>query len=243
MGSVLSGVPTSRRSYLSQAELVQFADITIVDTTEADDQISQAEEIVDAYVGPQDQFFDSDFSSIIEGLAQGGSATTMTLENRHSAVFLTNFFTYCECEILGGTGNGQRTIVVSNTYPSTVVTFRDSLSTPVDKTSFYRIYQLGKFPRKQDVYLDAINPPSPIYYKNIPEAVKRAVAAQVEYMIQQGIAFFKTDDIFKNDERIGDYSFGKPRDGSGTGLYQMIAPKAKMFLQGIANRKGRIIVA
>ncbi len=122
------------------------------------------------------------------------------------------------------------------------MTFRDALSVAADKTSFYRIYQLGKFPRKRDVYLDAINPPSPIYYKNIPEQLKRAVAAQVQYMIQQGSLFFATDDIFKNNERFGDYTYDKARDGSGTGLTQLIAPKAKIYLQGYVNRRGVMLV-
>ncbi len=232
----------SRRQYLTQTELAQFADITIIDPTEADDQISQAEEIIDAYIGVQDQFLDMDFSNVIEGKAQAGGSTTLTLENRHSNVFLTNFFSYCEIEIIGGAGAGQRTIISSSTYPSTVVTFRDSFTTPCDSTSIYRIYQLGKFPRKKDVYLDAINPPSPIYYKNIPEAIKRATAAQVEYMIQQGSSYFKTDDMYKTAESIGDYSYQKARDGSGAGITQMIAPKAKMLLQGFVNRRGQIIV-
>lgn len=232
----------SRRQYLTQAELAQFADITIVDATEADDQISQSEEIIDAYVGSQDMFFDSDFSNVVEGLAQAGGSGSLTLENRHANVFLTNFFSYCEVEIIGGAGAGQRTVIASSTYPNTVLTFRDSLTTPCNNTSFYRIYQLGKFPRKRDTFLDSINPPSPIYYKNIPEQIRRATAAQVEYMIQQGAAYFKTDDLFKTAEKIGDYAYDKARDGSAANIEMMIAPKAKMFLRGFINRRGVILV-
>lgn len=141
----------SRRQYLTQSELTKYANITISDPTQADNQISLAEEIIDSFVGFQDQFFDVDFANIVEGLAQGGSATTLILENRHSNVFLTNFFSFCEIEIIGGAAAGQRTIIQSSTYPNTVLTFRDALTTPIDKTSFYRIYQLGKFPRKRDV--------------------------------------------------------------------------------------------
>jgi hypothetical protein len=42
-------------------------------------------------------------------------------------------------------------------------------------------------------------------------------------------------------ERIGDYSYSKS-DGSGRGVDQLIAPKAKELLRGIRNRKGAIIV-
>lgn len=232
----------SRRQYLSQSELALFADITISNASEADVMISQAEELIDAYVGFQQQFLSKREENVIMGKAQAANANQLTLEARHGNVFLVNFFSYCEIEIIGGTGSGQRGIIASSTYPNTVITFVTPFTTPLDNTSFYRIYQLGKFPRVKDCYLDAINPAIPIYYKSIPEAVKRATAAQVEYMINQGVAFFKTDDIFKNAERIGDYSWDKPRDGSGTGLSQVIAPKARMFLQGYINRKGIILV-
>ncbi len=46
----------SRRGYVTQAELATLADITITDATEADDRISQAEELIDAYVGYIDPF-------------------------------------------------------------------------------------------------------------------------------------------------------------------------------------------
>lgn len=242
MAYVLSTVPTSRRSYLSQAELAQYADIQIIDPTEADDQISQAEEIIDAYVGPQDKFISRQYSETILGKAQSGDATHVTLESRHMNIFMINFLTGCEMEIIGGSCQGQRRIIVSNTYPNTVVTMRDAFDSPIDNTSLYRIYQLGSFPRKRDVYLDSINPPVPTYYKNIPEKVKRAVAAQVEFIIQQGANFFSSDEIFKHSERLGDYSYQKSADGSSTGIEQMIAPKAKIYLKGITNRRGIMIV-
>lgn len=229
----------SRRGYLSQTELADFADIIIDDATEADDRISQAEEIIDAYVGPQNQFIDKTWSDI-EGKMQSVSGNVFQLEARHCSVFLNDFFKGCEVEIIGGTGSGQRTIITTSTYAGFVT--GTSFSPTIDITSFYRIYQLGKFPRKRDVYLDAINPPIPIYYKNIPEEIKRATAAQVEYMINQGDAYFRTDDIFKNQERIGDYEYQKSRDGSGAGITQLIAPKAKWFLNGFVNRKGVMVV-
>lgn len=239
---LLSTQPTSRRQYLSQSELQQFADITISNPTEADVLISQAEEILDGYVGFQDQFLSKREDQTIIGKAQAANANTLTLESRHSNVFLVNYFSYTELEIIGGTGQGQRNGILSSTYPNTIVTFVNPFTTAPDATSLYRIYQLGKFPRRKDCYLDAINPPTPIYYKSIPESIKRATAAQIEYMLNQGYSFFKSDDIFKSSEKIGDYTWDKPRDGSGTGITQMIAPKAKMFLQGYINRKGIMLV-
>lgn len=227
----------SRRQYVTANEVLKLSGYTATD-----DQISFAEEIIDGYCGFVDRFLDIDVSNVIEGRAQGGSTTQLTLENRHSNVFLINFFTFCEIEIVGGAGAGQRTIIQSSTYPNTVVTFRDALTTPVDSTSYYRIYQLGCFPRKADVYLDAIVAPTPTYIKNIPEGVKRATAAQVEYMMTMPSQFFQSDDLFKQGEKIGDYMYTKVRAGTvGFDFFQLVSPKAKLLLRGYTNRKGQMI--
>jgi hypothetical protein len=220
----------SKRNYLSQSELAEFADITITDTTEADDRITQAEELLDSFVGFQNKAVSETF----EGMATGGSTTTLTLETRHQNIYQQDYFIYCMVEIIGGTGIGQRSRITASTLAG-VITF-DTLTTAPDSTSIYRIWQLGKFPRPQDEYYDSIHTPSR-YYRSIPEAVKRATAAQVEYMIQMGDAYFSTDKAEMESESIGDYSYDK--DGS---LSSMIAPKAKMLLRGIKNIKGEILV-
>ena len=89
---VTSTLPTSRRGYLSQSELEQFADITVTNTTEADDRISQAEEIIDAYVGPQDKFLDYTIEGLVSAAASG---TSFILENSHQNVYDIDFFKWC----------------------------------------------------------------------------------------------------------------------------------------------------
>lgn len=224
----------SRRQYLSQTELSQYADITITNVTEADDQISQAEEIIDGYLGYQDK----GMPDIITGKADSGTANTLTLETgRHHNVFQNNYFVYCECEIVAGTGAGQRQIITSSTYIG-VVTLVANWSTNPDNTSFYKIYQLGKIPRDKDSFYDGIHSPFQ-YYKSIPEAVKRATAAQVEYMIKQGRNFFSTDATSMQSEKVGDYAY--TRSSNGLGNQALVAPKAKVYLRGIMNRKGRAV--
>jgi hypothetical protein len=95
----------------------------------------------------------------------------------------------------------------------------------------YRIYQLAKFPRTQDATL--VNN---IYYKYIPEMVKKACLAQVQYMIEMGDDFFNSG-ADKDSENIDGYSY-KVKDGTR----RMISPKAKDYLHGIMNRKGILIV-
>lgn len=223
---------SSRRDYLGLTELAQYADITIVDNTEAYDQISQAEEIIDAYVGYQQKFI----SFVLEGLISAVSnSTSVTLESYHVNNMQQNFLKGCWIEIVGGTGAGSRDKITAQTYGG-VITLETGIV--MDTTSYYKIWQLGKFPRTEDGTFDGRHTPNQ-YYKIIPEAVRRAVAAQVEYMVNMGPAFFGSDKLNLDFERIGDYEY-KKAPGTG-GENQIIAPKAKTLLRGIFNRTGAII--
>lgn len=230
---VTSGNPTSRRGYLSQSEVEQFANITINDTDEADDRISQAEEMIDAYVGPQLKFFESD----ITGRASAGGSLNITLQTNQQNIYEIDYFKLCEVEIIGGTGAGQRRKCTGSTKAG-VLTVDSAWTTTPDNTSFYKIYQLGKFPRQQDVIYYSESSPY-TYYKSIPEAVKRAVAAQIEFLVEMGDDFFATDRAEKESESIGDYSYSNAAGSAG--FQRMIAPKAKALLRGIRNRLGVII--
>jgi hypothetical protein len=229
--SVVSTAATSRRGYLSQDELAQFANITVNDETEANDVISQAEEMIDAFVGAQNSFF----GNPLTGRAYTGSSSTLTLETAQQNIYDVDYFALCEVEIIGGTGAGQRKKITGSTKAG-VLTVDSAFSTPPNSTSFYRIYQLGKFPRKEDVtYYSTTEPIA--FYKQIPEAIKRAVAAQVEYIIQMDDDYFSTNKGNIQSESLGDYSYTI----SGAGTNMLIAPKAKMLLRGIVNRTGTIV--
>lgn len=235
--AVDTGTPTSRRMYLSQDELSQYADINITNPTEADDQISQAEEIIDSYVGFQEKFL----PYVIQGRAASGTTTTLTLETSHQNIYEADYFKWCQIEVIGGTGEHQRQTITTSTKAG-VITVQNTWDTTPTSTSFYKIYQLGKFPRCERygdvVYYSTATPYT--YYKSIPEAVKRAVAAQVEFMIAQGADYFKTNKGKYTSESIDDYSYSKD-GGSGAFVDTLIAPKAKDYLQGIRNRTGRLI--
>lgn len=230
---VTSTQPTSRRGYLSQSELEQLANITITDTTEADDRISQAEEMIDAYVGPQEKYM----CEHIRGLASAAGATSLTLETSQQNTYDIDYFKLCEIEILGGTGAGQRRKITGNTKAG-VLTIDSAWTTTPSTDSLYRISQIGKFPRVLDVetYTSGVNT---TYYKYIPEAVKRAVAAQIEFMIEMGDAYFSGDKTEMQSESIGDYSYTKGQGISPDSKF--IAPKAKLLLKGIYSRIGQII--
>jgi hypothetical protein len=230
---VTSTQPTSRRGYLSQGELEQLANITITDTTEADDRISQAEELIDAYVGAQDSFMDIDDKII--GLAISAGTNTLTLDVVQQNIYDIDYLKLCQIEIIGGTGVGQRRKITASTKAGVVTVDSNWTSTP-DNTSVYKITQLGKFPRVCDVETYTNTSGVQTFFKVIPEAVKRAVAAQIEYFIEMGDSYFVGDKSEMESESIGDYSYTK-----GTGIAsisKLICPKSKILLKGIFNRTG-----
>lgn len=221
----------SNRGYVTTTEVDALSGLT----ASTDIQISEAEELIDAYVGYQQKFFNGTYL----GKATGGTATTLTLDSQHLNSVHNDFFKGMQLEIIGGSGVGQRTIITSSTYAG-VISF-SALSTSPDSTSVYKITQLGKFPRQKDVFFNGEDVPN-TYYKTIPEAVKRATAAQVEFMIKMGDAYFQSDKSLYESERIGDYEYNKGSgSGGGGAIRNMIAPKAKILLRGILNRKGIIL--
>jgi hypothetical protein len=225
----------SRRNYVTTTEVAEMIGGS---PTITDNQISEAEELIDVWVGFQKRFLDYK----IEGRAQAGGASSLTLQLKEVDVYDIDFFKDCHAEILGGVGAGQRRRI-SSSAKNGVLTVDPAWDTAPDATSFYRIYQLGKFPRYCDVTFFSEVPPS-TYYKQIVENVKRAVAAQVEYMIAMGDTFFTTDQSQKTAERIGDYGYelGQNFNGSPVPINRLIAPKAKEFLRHIRNITGNLQV-
>lgn len=229
---ISSTTPTSRRGYLSEDELEQFADISVTDAAEGADRISQAEEIIDAYVGFQPKFF---VGAVKGRCSSAGGSNYLYLDSDQHSVYQNDYFKGMEVEIIGGTGEGQRRRISESAYASGKITVADNWDTNPDTTSFYKIYQLGKFPRPQDVTYYTDSTPYQ-YYKSIPEVIKRAVAAQVEFLVNMGDAYFATDETRKTAESISKYSYSKE---TGEGLSsRLIAPKAKILLKNIRNRVG-----
>ncbi|HET6924996.1 MAG TPA: hypothetical protein VFH39_04160 [Candidatus Saccharimonadales bacterium] len=249
---------SSRRQYIDQAYLTSYLSGQSLnsDYSSVDDLISAAEEFIDAYVGPQDKWFKASSNSngvytapdepielpwvheVRGRVATANSSTSFTLQQYQQNVFQMDFFNLCSIEIIGGTGLGQTNHITGSTYQG-LITVEKAWTTPLDTTSVYRIYQLGKFPRLRDVYFDSINQPVR-YYKTIPDGVRRAVAAQCVYMNTKGRDFFTSDAAMMTSEHLGSYSYTRrlPKDASTRELF--IAPEAKEALSGIVRRTGRI---
>lgn len=221
----------SRRNYVTAAEVLELAGFTPSDT-----QISEAEEIIDSYVGYQPKFFESTLSN----RATAGGSSSLTLNTLDQNTYEADYFKWCEVEIIGGTGVGQRRTITASTKAG-VLTVASAWTTTPDSASFYRIYQLGKFPRYCDIVYDGNTSPF-TYYKQIVESVKRATAYQCEYMNAMGDSFFTTDKSEKQSESIGDYSYSKGTALVGGVGGVLVAPKAKQVLRGLMNRGGELVV-
>ena len=211
------------RSYITIDELQTYADVGIDDTTYAQEQIAQAEEIIDSFVGTQKKFF----ASWVFGQATDGSTSTL-VDTSGDTPFTQpdNFFKWLHVEIVAGTNEGLIRQIKSYDKATKTITLAEDFPAAIDSTSVFKIYQLAKFPRLCDVFAK-----NGVVYKSIPQDLKRAVAAQVEYLITQGPEFFQgTTDL--STETVDNYSnVAKP-------AARLIAPKARELLRRITNRKG-----
>ena len=218
----------TKRGYITKEQVEKYCDITITNDTEAVEKMEIAEEIIDNYVGFQNSFLRYD----ITNRASGGTALTLIDTNSNSPInsMTENYFSYCMLEIIGGTNAGESRLITGSST-SGVLTVHKAFTSAIDSTSVYRIYQLAKFPRRSD-YEIVDN----IYYKYIPENIRMACLAQVEYMTEMGQDYFM-DTVDKSEESMDGYSYTMRTNKS-----RMIAPKAKEYLRGFVNRKGKLIV-
>lgn len=225
----------SRRQYATQAQLEQFADITINDVNEATDRINKAEELIDDYVGAQDKHI----PWVSRGLATGGTTTTLIDTSGDSPIddYDDDFWTYCEVEMLSGDARGEKRTISSYDKSNRTITVSEAFTSAVSEGDAYRMYQLGKFPRNTDYeFIQNDTDTNATYYKWIPEQVTRATLAQVTYMIEKGEEFF-AGDTDKESESMLDYSYTTKQSS----FNRMISPHARTLLRGITNRKGRLI--
>lgn len=225
---------SSKRQYLTIAQLEEYADISVTDSDEAYDQISQAEELIDAYVGYQDK------SVPVQFYGEVSSATSTTIADNNAPTQFNqvdDYFSGCVVEIMGGTGAGQSRVVSGSVKSTRVLTVDEAWVVTPDSSSVFRVYQLGKFPRARDTF---IRRDSSKYYRAIPEAVSRATAAQVQYMIEQGTDFFTGDSADMESESISKYSYTRGSAGQSA-LIKMVAPKARALLKGYKNSTGRLV--
>lgn len=212
------------RRYLTTANLNEL-------TTPTLEQVKLAEELIDSYVA----FIGKHVRPTYDGIATSGTTTKLidTSNDSHLS-FGDDYFNYCVLEILTGTNEGEIRSIISSNRDEKSVTVSEAFDDPIDNTSVYRIYQLGKFPRAKDVHIE-----TDTYYKSIPRIVREAVMAQVDYIQSLGIEYFTGDKSDVVSESIDDYSYQLGgSNGTKDSQIRLIAPKARALLRGIRSRKG-----
>lgn len=225
----------TRRQYTTIAGLEEFADITVTDNDEATDRLNKAEELIDDYVGAQPKHV----TWVTKGLATSGTTTTLVDTSGDSPLddYDDDFWTFCEVEFLSGDNKGTTAVITAYDKSERTVTF-EALSNAVSEGDAYRIYQLGKFPRHEDVErIENDSDSNATYYKAIPDAVTRASLAQAFYMIEKGEEFFAGEVDKKSETHLG-YSYTQDTSSSE----RMISPQARKLLKGITNKKGNLLV-
>lgn len=225
------------RGYLSKAELGTYAPSVTGTDAEKLAMIERAEALIDSYIGRQDQAVRP-----LTDLARAGSTTTLQLSASDTqGANGVNYLKGCQIEILDGTGEGQVRSIKSYAIDGTI-TVGKNWDTAPDTTSYYRVSQVGKLPRRGiDLTNDTVGGVNR-YFRVIPVAVKQAVAAQVEYIQQMGEAYFTGGDSNMQSESSDGYSYTRGENGTnGKGL---IAPAVRSLLagSGIINRVGGGII-
>lgn len=232
---------SSLRKYATIAQVQEFADITSTDDTEFEDRISQSEELIDAYIGHSQKFLQNPVFGNVTGTSPDGK-TIYDNSGQTQLQVGNNYYSYCYIDIIAGTGAGQKRFISASNLGNKSITVDTAWDTIPDTTSRYRIYQLGLFPRQQETFFDATDV---TYYKAIPDAVMRAVCAQMAFLVQQGDEYFANDGLELNSESIGNYSYSKAGadlNNQRSSTVRLVAPRARALLRGYKNSTGTLSV-
>ncbi len=220
----------TKRNYLPLATVqVQTAAADIND-------LDFAEQLIDNYVGYQNKHVAVEHRGQITALT--GSDKIFADTSSNSQLNLTdNYFKNCVIEMVSGGQAGNVRAITSSDKDDKTVTIATAFDSAPAVGDYFKIYQLGKFPRHKDVGTD---PSGTIILKSIPQAIKDAVLAQVAFQAQMGDAYFAGDDSDKESESIGNYSYSRGSAGA-TSSVKFVAPRARILLRGIKNLTGRLI--
>lgn len=218
---------STKRGYLTDS---QYQSITGNDGlgVTATATIEKAEAIIDGYIG-----FHSKARPELSGTVKAATTTTVTLSNELTGV---DYLKGCTIEFLSGNLAGTLTVIQGNTADN-IITVVEALDAAPALNDMYRIYQVGKYPETlaNTVISDVTH-----YAPLIPQALREAVAYQVEYMQELGDATFSGRAGLVDSERIDNYSYSLGDNAKGGRI--LIAPKARQALagSGIINRTGSI---
>lgn len=219
---------TTRRHYIETTD--------VSGSTEA--QVALAEELIDRYVGPQPKALRSNYNGQISALSNANKTISDT-HDPNSLDLTSGYYANAVLEMVSGAAAGQRQVIKTSDKTTKAITLWAAFSTAPAVGDYFKIYQLAKFPRAKDVYTtpDGLN-----RYPSIPEEIREATAAQVEFIIAAGDDYFTNASADMASESFLSYSYTRGGQNGESGLSNLISPKAKALLRGFINRKGRLNV-
>lgn len=235
-------MPFSEYNYLRPSELPTFIHTMsgVTNAAQAAQFISDAEAIVDRIAGGAPHFYPELTAELAVSVASGAATWPASMFGSRSTNYWAKGGVYIEVQEAADTSLvGQRRLVVGSTTDQvTLVSGFDAVAAIGTR---FNLRQVSVFPRFRDQ--DLRGDP------RMPFELKRAVAYQVEYGINEGSeAFGLSDTGIASDPDRGvqsrSYGSGYSESRAPTerrGLAVFAAPKARAIMRRLMNSTGRIV--
>lgn len=232
----------SRFNYLGTSGLAELIPTMsgVTDHALAADFISDAEKMIDAYVGPFPKFY-CDLTGTLDAQLASGATTVSgsSFGNRRPNYWAVGGHYLVICDVPGSPTSaliGTKRLIVAST--SGTVTLASGWTVAVPSGTSYYTTQESRFPRWCDS--------DPWGTPKLPDLLDQAVAWQVEYGIQFGSESYGLGDssvatgdseLITNRSYGSGYSEGRSVDAR-RGLAVWVAPKVRAIMRRLTNTTG-----
>lgn len=231
----------SELNYILPSELPTYIHTMSAVTNEglAAKFITDAERIIDAYVGPGQRFYPELTGNPSANVASGATSFSAQVFGSRRPNYWAKGGAYIE--ILSGADTaviGTKRLVIAS--DGNTLTLDSGFAGALTTSTQFRFYQESQFPRWADGNI--LGDP------RMPNVLKAAVAAQVEYGIAYGSEAFGLGDSDVVDDEAGNVQtrsygsgYSETRDTRRTeGLARWIAPRARVLLRSLLTTTGRV---
>lgn len=240
-----SAMPYSRFNYIGTsglaAEIPTMSGVT--DHALAAEFITDAERMIDVYVGPSQPFY-SDLTGTLDAALPSGQLTLSgsSFGNRRPNYWAVGGHYLTITDVPGAPTSaliGTKRLIIAST--SGTVTLATGYSEDVPSGTAYYTHQESRFPRWNDS--------DPWGSPTLPDEVAKATAWQVEFGIAEGSESYGLGEdsvVVGSDGAVvsrnygSGYSESRATQGAGSkaGLAALIAPKARAILRSLMNSTG-----
>ncbi len=230
----------SQHNYITPDELPDYIHTMsgVTDPAVAAKFISEAERIVDVYVGPAQKFYTELTSSLRMAVASGATTWGAEMFGDRDPGYWARGGVYIEITRADAEPSlvGQSRLVVASSGNEVTLVSGFDADAAVGTKFIYR--QRSRFPRIQDRDVRG--------YPRMPDDLAAAVAYQVEYGILYGSEEFglgSTGVAIDPDDGVQSRTYGSGYSESRntarrSGLAVWVAPKARMQLRRLLNATG-----